>query len=97
MSANKERAICMRLVSRALAAGYSVSVFDGEEFLLVDSRNKTAILAAMFSTDYDALTFRDATGRKIGVVALIYGNGEDVISDYSDNEATCKLVESVNV
>ena len=87
-----EMRICNRLVRNALAKGYLISVYDGEEFALKRSASYAAIKSAMFSTDSDQLVFRRADGTKAGVVLLIYGNGEDVISDYSDNEETNTLV-----
>lgn len=78
------RAIAARLVADALAAGYLVSVRDGLEWTVKQSRNAHTILAAMASTDADTLKFRDAaTGDAIGSVWLIWCNGCDVISDYS--------------
>lgn len=91
-----EGRICRRLITHALAAGYCISVNDGEDWVVKKSRNIVEIIGAMSSTDSDVLTFRDPTdkstnnvGRKVGSVVLIYGNGNDVISDYSapTNEA----------
>lgn len=91
-----ETMICNALVTKALAIGYTVSVYDGEEFALKRCADKATIIAALGSTDHDALHFRNADGVKVGVVALIYGNGRDLISDHSDNAAINALVNSVN-
>jgi hypothetical protein len=92
-----ERKIAARIVDDALAAGYTVEVFDGEELVLKDSRDREAILAAMFSTDEDTLFFHsldDKKGRVVsGFVRLVYGNtGWDVISDASGNSAMADLL-----
>jgi len=89
-----ERSICSKLVKKALAAGYAVSVYDGGAWPLKRSLSYRAIMAAMFSTDSDVLRFRAGDGQSLGTVLLIYGNGEDVISDHSDNAAMRDLVES---
>lgn len=79
-----EKLIAKELVTRALAAGYKVSVNDGEETTLRKSTDLAKIMAAMFTTDEDTLHI-DTPGYK-GWIELIYGNdGTDVIHDYSTN------------
>jgi hypothetical protein len=80
-----ERRIARRLVRDALAAGYTISVDNGEgeegPF-----KTETKTLDAMFATDEEHLFFFDAAGSKIGWVFFVYGNdGWDVISDYTTN------------
>jgi hypothetical protein len=87
-----ERQICERLIDDALAASYTISVFEGEDRALEYSTDRAAILAAMASTSDDALTFGDIEGAKIGVVLLVYGNGADVIADCSDCPAIDALL-----
>jgi hypothetical protein len=87
MTSPIEVTICNRLVTKALQAGYMISVHDGEEYALKRSTSKRAVIEAMRSTDADTIVFRNADGSKAGAMLLIYGNGEDVISDYSDNAA----------
>ena len=95
--ASLERRVAITLVRDVLAAGYSISVYDGEGFGLVRSRDKRAILAAMGSTDEDTLFIRDTSGKKLGVVTLTYGNdGWDVISDFTDNAWMNALLANVN-
>ncbi|RWI35531.1 hypothetical protein [Mesorhizobium sp.] len=89
-----ERQIAERLVKDILAAGYALSVYDGEETTLKRSTDATAVLKAMFTTDEDYLMVHDiADGdgfqeKNFGYVWLIYGNGHDVISDCTTNLET---------
>lgn len=101
----REAKICRRIVRDALAAGYSVSVNDGDETTLVRSTSRSTICEAMWTTDEDWLFFHRADQTKIaswddtgtkdcaGWVRLIYGNDCDLISDYSSNSATEALIE----
>jgi hypothetical protein len=97
-----ERPIARRLVATCLEAGYVISVFDGEEFAIKKSDNKSEIHKAMFSTDCDVLHIwsaiqpLDSKRKRIGTITLIYGNLEDVISDYSDNDIIDGLVKKAN-
>ena len=92
-----ERRVATALVARALNAGYTVSVRDdafGEgEWVVKKSKDEREILGALCSTGSDFLRMRNEAGESVGWVALIWGNGEDLVSDYSDNEAIAKLVE----
>lgn len=78
-----EGEICAKLVRQALADGLAVSVNDGEEWTVLKSTDFDEIMAELFTTDSNTLTFRDAEGRRVGSVELIYGNEAEVISDYS--------------
>lgn len=78
-----------KLVKAALAAGYMVSVNDGEEWTVKQSTNAREIIDALCTTGEDMLRLRDpADGATIGSFWLIYGNdpsGDELISDHSDN------------
>lgn len=86
-----ERKIASKLVKQALASGYVISVYDGEEFALKLSGSYKAIMAELAATDCDNLVIRDPASildgqrlpAKVATVALIYGNGCDLISDWS--------------
>lgn len=88
-----ENQIADKLIDDALFYGCLVSVNDGEEWTLKASQDKAAIRAAMASTDADLIRFRDADRKTIGDVLLIWGNGWDLISDCTDNEATKALLK----
>lgn len=82
-----EGKIFRKTVTEAIAAGYTVSLCDGEEWTVKKSTDKTAIIEAAFSTDEDILRLRRADGSAIGNLWFIYGNdGYDVISDYTASE-----------
>ncbi len=88
-----ERRIAKKIVADALAAGYSVSVYDGEEWALKRSTDERAILAAMGSTDADSLRLRRADGTSIGTIDLVWGNDEDLVSDHAASEEMNAFIE----
>ncbi len=80
-----ERLITRRFIVNALAAGYAITVNDGEEDVLERSHDQHAILGAMFTTDEDRL-FLERNNFGCGWVRFIYGNdGWDVVNDYTTN------------
>lgn len=80
-----ERQIARKIIEDALAAGYTIDVFDGEDFPLKDSTDVELILGAMFSTDSDKL-YLCKDGKSVGWVYLVYGEyGWDVICDHTMN------------
>lgn len=82
-----EKLIAREVIKTLLAAGKTLSVFDGEEVTLKRSTDQTAIEAAMFTTDEDYLLIDGPSmSQNKGWVRFIYGNdGWDVINDYSTN------------
>ena len=90
-----------KLIDAALAKGYLISVCDGVygegEWTLKQSKDKDAILNALATTDSDTLRFRNLAGEKLGVMTLIWGNGEDeLIADYSVTPEMNTLYDEVN-
>lgn len=77
-----EQDIAREIIRRALAKGWTVSVNDGEEWVVRSSDNQEIIENHMGSTDSDTLRFR-AQGISVGTMLLIWGNGRDLISDTS--------------
>lgn len=91
-----EAKVVRKLVNNILAAGYSVSVWEGEDYALKRSRNKADILAALCSTGYDVLVMRDKAGDAVGQIALVWGNEDDgscLIADHSDNQVCNDLTK----
>lgn len=92
LEAELELRIALEVVRGALRAGYSVTVHDGEDIGQDDtgkpverSRDLVAIVQALFSTDEDRLLIDRPNRRRASFVLLIWGNGADVVSDYSVN------------
>lgn len=77
-----EARIVEALVDSALGADCTISVNDGGAFVLALSKDAKAILRCLGTTDSDVLVLRRA-GKRIGAVTLIYGNGRDVVADFS--------------
>ena len=98
--AHKDEAnIARKLVKLALERGYSVSVNDGEEWTLHHSRKLQTILDAMATTDCDVLQlteYPNPRGDIVGWVWLVWGNGEDLISDITDTEAMEEFCEELD-
>ena len=78
-----DRMIATYAVDAFLKAGFLLGVNDGVETTLRQSRDRDAILAAMFTTDEDWLhVYRLHDEAPYGWVRLIYGNtGWDVINN----------------
>jgi hypothetical protein len=77
-----ERKVITALLKQAIAAGYTVTVDNGEEFVIKESASVRDILKVMFTVDEEWLRF-SKDGKHIGTAALIYGEcGWDVIADY---------------
>jgi hypothetical protein len=80
-------------IAAILAAGFSVTVNNGEEDdEISSSRDAESIYRAMFSTDEDYLhvvRHKPGAGANVmesGWIRFIYGNeGPDVINDYTTN------------
>lgn len=87
-----EQRIARRLVRSILHAGHTISVNDGEAFIVRRSRDRNAILAALCTTDSDTLVVRRADGERIGFAMLIWGNGADLLSDHTDTEEMRRIV-----
>lgn len=80
-----EGRVVRRTIQALLQAGYTIDLNDGGETTVFCSRSLDELMQAAFSTDEDYLIARDKeTGKKVGMVFLVYGNdGHDVVSDYS--------------
>jgi hypothetical protein len=76
-----ERNIAAAIVGTVLNAGHCLTVYDGGEDVVSRSQDFAAIMASLGSTDCDVLRAYDLGGKRLGWVALIWGNGCDLISD----------------
>jgi hypothetical protein len=88
-----------KLVRNILSRGYTISVNDGEEWTVVDSRLEGEIMGALMSTDEDRIKFKDPLDYKtLGIFYLVYGNdpsGEEVFCDYTDNRVCNRIWQEV--
>lgn len=74
----------LRKMCRSLcAAGYSLSVWDGEEWAIKRSTQPDIVLAELRATDEEQVRVREGD-KVIGTIYLVYGNSPwEVVSDYS--------------
>lgn len=77
-----ERQIIVLLVEDLLTAGFTISVDNGEEAMFGPFNEAQWVFCAMSVTDRDDLLCRH-NGEHVGSVRLVYGNGPDVVSDYT--------------
>jgi hypothetical protein len=76
-----------RFITLLVKRNYSVSVNDGEAWVLKRSVSIPAILSAMGTTGEDHLIIRDPSGEIAGWFNILWGNsGEELIADHSGNE-----------
>ena len=98
-----DRMFCHTLIREILDAGYSVTVNDGEDDCLVESKDFAEILEAMSQTGEDVIIPCDSAGEGVGWFYLIYCNGSEggymfCMSDMSANpicEAIDKKVQRI--
>lgn len=92
-----ERGIAKRVVRSAIAAGYTVSLWDGGEYTVKRSRKLSEVVGAMFTVDEESLEIRNVEGGLIGTVWMVYGNdGFDAINDYTATETMEKLLRDAD-
>ena len=83
------------IIHAAIKRGYSLSVYDGEEWTVKHSKDAQEIASALGSTGEDSLAVHAAehegTTKRIGAYWLIYNNGskgdpEIVVADYTHHD-----------
>jgi len=85
-----ERNIARKAAEELIAAGYFITVNEGDEDVLICSKDVEAILNVMFTTDEDRFYVTkipvnvDKRGYQ-GWVQFIWGNVEDCLADYTTN------------
>lgn len=93
-----DRMLCHTLIREILDAGYSVTVFDGEDDRLVESKDFAEILEAMSQSGEDVLYLCDSARLLVGLFHLIYCNGSEgdpmiCMSDMSANPI-CEAIDN---
>ena len=79
-----EKRVVNKLLTRILDAGYTISVYDGEEYALRKSRDRAAIQRETAATEATTYVIHRGDDR-LGSIWLVHGNGDEVISDSSWN------------
>lgn len=92
----QEWIIARALIAEIRSEGFLVSVWDGGAFSIDRSNNEADILRSMWETDQDTLVLYKSTGERVGHIFLVYGNGDDLISDYTDLPVIDELVKTVS-
>jgi len=82
-----EKAVARAAIRNAIKLGYVVSLYDGEEWCVKGSNSEQEVMANLYATDQEVLSFRDNKEmRVIGKVWLVYGNSaSEVMSDWTDS------------
>lgn len=93
-----DRMFCHTLIREILDAGYSVTVNDGEDDCLVESKDFAEILEAMSQSGEDVIIPCDSAGEGVGWFYLIYCNGSEgepmiCMSDMSANPI-CEAIDN---
>lgn len=90
-----ERKITRQLLAAIFAVpGRSVKVFDGEERTpLIEKESE--VYQHLATTGSDWILIWDETGKYIGGIWLVWGNGEDLISDWVALPEIDAIVEPV--
>jgi hypothetical protein len=94
-STSLHKQIATTLVDNAVKDGFIISINNGDEMIVDQSRNSGEIISAMFHAEMDTLTL-NVEERRVGFITLIYDNernGLDVISDHTDIPHINRLVE----
>ena len=92
-----EKAIAKKIVDSAIANGYKVSVWDGEEWACRFETDKSNIMPSLFHTDIEYVYIDDNNCQTIGSICLVYGNdGYDVVADHTDSSLIAEILESAN-
>ena len=96
-----EERIVRKLVELLIAAGYKLSVWDGEGYAITGSGSVDDTLAAMGHTGEDTLQVsrpwqQDAYSADLGDIYLVYGNdGHDVIADDNVEPMLNRILDEV--
>lgn len=81
-----ERKVIRRLCAAAIVRGLQVSVNNGEDWEIKNSKSLTDIMHSIMATDEDYIRLTDDAGMIQATFRMIYGNSpEEVIADHSTN------------
>ena len=87
-----EKKMASGLIKACLRRGYFVTIDNGEDKPIVQSKNYRKIMNQLWQTDEEHVLIYDSVGKYLGWFFLVYGNdGWDLISDFSDNAACAAI------
>lgn len=81
-----ENIIIKQFVKDVISAGFVVTVFNGIENTVSAKNDADTVMGALRDTDQETLYIHTKCGPKakfVGWVDLVYGNGHDVIGDWT--------------
>lgn len=85
--------IVKALINNAINKGYTISVYDGEDYAVKRSMDAKEILEALEATDEEWLFIKRSDKTTVGNVMLVHGNEDGVIlADWSVNEAMEEII-----
>jgi len=90
-----ERRLARSLINNLIRRGLIVTVWEGEDYAIRNSRSASAILAAMSSTDMDYVSATNAEQDLAVSFMLVYGNDEDLIADTSTGPLAEEIFKQV--
>lgn len=89
-----ENRIVQALVSEILVKGFTISIDNGgDEFEIEKCHDEKTVLANCALCDEDTIYFFNSVGKNLGCIYIIYGEGDTIITDYSDNDLTNEIVD----
>lgn len=94
---NDDRRITSRLIGEALARGFKVSIYDGEEWAVRRSTDADTIGAFIGATDEMTVRVSNDQNETLARFFLVFGNGDDTtIADCTDNDLARELSDHAN-
>ena len=81
-----EKKIVGLILNSAYSSGYTCRLHDGESWATNKNATIKEIMDNLMATDEETLVVYDESGKRVGSIFLVYGNGGyDVIADNTDN------------
>ena len=96
MNTEIELEIATNLINLILSGGNKIAVNDGEDCVLFNATSTKQVLNKLRSTGNDFLIVTGEGGQSKGQFQLIWGNGRDVISNFTDNDYCNALFDAIN-
>ncbi len=79
-----ETSALYKIIGKALYQGYKITVdTGGEDYDLANSTDDESIFNAATACGWAKLIFRGPGHKVIGWAIVVFGNGEDLVTDYS--------------